>query len=124
MQLIVAGKLIKQSETHVIVFFFLLLNRSSSSSSSWSITGSWSSSSCKLAGISQELLELLSLLEGDLSDGSNGQEVLHTIGNAVRSTGHGWVANGQAHSCNIGHTCTESLLDVIISNVQDLWAEH
>merc|ERR1719493_336610 len=124
MQLFVAGKLIKQSEAHVIIFFFLLLNRSSSSSSSWSITGSWSSSSCKLAGISQKLLELLSLLEGDLSDSSNGQEVLHTIGDTVRSTGHGGVANGQAHSCNIGHTSTESLLDVLISNVQDLWAEH
>merc|ERR1712111_131951 len=105
--------LVKKTESHVIILFLLFfLNLCCRSCSS------------KLAGVGEELLEHLSLLEGDLGDGSDGQEVLHTIGDAVRSRGNGWVANLQTYGSNIGDSGHELVLDVIISDVQDLGAEH
>merc|ERR1719210_1225161 len=109
--------LVKQTESHVIVLLFRL--GLLGGSSGCSISSCRSSGNGELAGVSQELLQLLSLLEGDLGDGSHGQEVLHTVGNGVRSAGHGWVSNLQTHSSNIGNSCHEHVLDVVISDVQD-----
>merc|ERR1719512_34573 len=86
--------LVKETETHVIVLLlFFLLNLGSSGGRSSSSSGGGGGSS-ELAGVSKELLEHLSLLEGDLGDGGDGQKVLHAIGDAVRSRGHGGVEHG------------------------------
>ena len=104
-------KLIEESETHVIVFILLFL---------FNLGGSGG----ELAGVGQELLELLGLLEGDLRDGGHGQEVLHTVGNAVRSAGHGWVSNLETDGGNVPDSAHEHVLDVVVGDVEDLWAEH
>merc|ERR1719215_2334162 len=75
--------LVEETEAHVIVLLLFLLNLSGGGGGSGSSGGRGCSR--ELAGISQELLEHLSLLEGDLGDGSDGQEVLHAVGDAVRS---------------------------------------
>merc|ERR1719230_689899 len=116
--------LVEETEAHVIVlllFFLLNLGGSGGRSSSG---GSGGRGGSELAGISQELLEHLSLLEGDLGDGGDGQEVLHAVGNAVRSRSHGWVSNGETHGGDIGDSGHELVLDVLISDVQDGGVEH
>merc|ERR1712117_602804 len=116
--------LVEETEAHVIVlllFFLLNLGGSGSRSSSSSSGGRGSS---ELARVSQELLEHLRLLEGDLGDGGDGQKVLHTVGNAVRSRSHGGVTDGKRHSGNIGNSGHELILDVIIGDVQDGGVEH
>merc|ERR1719474_2668729 len=105
------------------------MSSSSSSSSSSTLaagrsslgggSGNWSSSG-ELAGISQELLELFSLLEGDLGNGSHGKEILHSVGNAVWSAGHCWVSNLQADTGNVPDSTHEHVLDIIIGDVEDL----
>jgi len=116
--------LVKETETHVIVLLlFFLLNLGGSGGRSSSSSGGGGGSS-ELAGVSQELLEHLSLLEGDLGDGGDGQEVLHAVGNAVRSRGHGGVTDGKRHSSNIGNSGHELVLDVVIGDVQDGGVEH
>merc|ERR1719251_305405 len=104
--------LVEETEAHVIVlllFFLLNLGGSGGRSSSG---GSGGRGSCELAGVSQELLEHLSLLEGDLGDGGDGQEVLHAVGNAVRSRSHSGVSNGETHGSDIGDSGHELVLDV------------
>merc|ERR1712056_3445 len=116
--------LVEETEAHVIVlllFFLLNLGGSGGRSSS---SGGGGRGSSELAGVSQELLEHLRLLEGDLGDGGDSQEVLHTIGNAVRSRSHGWVSNGETHSGNIGDSGHELVLDILISDVQDGGVKH
>jgi len=116
--------LVEETETHVIVLlFFLLLDLGGSGSRSGLSSGGRGSSS-ELAWVSEELLEHLSLLEGDLGDGGDGQEVLHAVGNAVRSRGHGGVTDGKRHSSNIGNSGHELVLDVVIGDVQDGGVEH
>ena len=80
----------------------------SSSSSSSSSTGAAvvAEGESELAGVSQVLLDHLSLLEGDIGDSGNGEQVLHAVDNGVRRGGHGGVSNLQAHSRNVGNTCT------------------
>merc|ERR1719480_612197 len=116
--------LVEETETHVIVlllFFLLDLGgRGGGSSSSSGGRGS----SCELAGGGEELLEHLSLLEGDLGDGGDGQEVLHAVGDAVRSRGHGGVTDGETYSGDIGDSGHELVLDVLIGDVQDGGVEH
>merc|ERR1719215_2113584 len=105
--------LVEKTEAHVIVvLLFFLLDLGGSGGGSGSCSGR--GSSCELAGISQELLEHLSLLEGDLGDGSDGQEVLHAVGDAVRSRGHGGVTDGETHGGDIGDSGHELVLDVVI----------
>merc|ERR1719245_1552651 len=77
----------------------------------------------ELAGVRQELLQSLRLLEGDLGDGGHGEQVLHAIDDAVRDRGDGGVVDGQTDGSNIGDSGHELLLDVIISDVQDLGVE-
>merc|ERR1719174_1310134 len=104
--------LVEETETHVIVLLlFFLLNLGGGGSS-------------ELAGVSKELLEHLSLLEGDLGDGGDGQKVLHAIGDAVRSRSHGGVADGETHCGDIGDSGHELVLDVIVGDVQDGGVEH
>merc|ERR1719205_312148 len=113
--------LVEETEAHVIVLLlFFLLNLGGRSSSS----GGGGRGSSELAGVSQELLEHLSLLEGDLGDGGDGQEILHAVGNAVRSRSHGGVSNGETHSGNIGDSGHELVLDVLVSDVQNGGVEH
>merc|ERR1719232_2323167 len=106
------SSLVKKTESHVIILFLLLFLNLCCGSCRSSLGSSGRSSSCKLAGVGEELLEHLRLLEGDLSDGSDGQEVLHTIGDAVWSRGNGWVANLQTYGSNIGDSGHELVLDV------------
>ena len=68
------------------------------------------------------LLELHSILEGDVGDGGQGQEVLHAVGNTVRSRGH-TIWRVETDGGNIGHSSHELGLDVIVSDIQNLGAE-
>merc|ERR1719251_157078 len=116
--------LVEETEAHVIVlllFFLLNLGGSGGRSSS---SGGGGRGSSELAGVSQELLEHLSLLEGDLGDGGDGQEVLHTVGNAVRSRSHCRISNGETHGSDIGNSGHELVLNVLVSDVQDGRIEH
>merc|ERR1719468_1089703 len=116
--------LIEETEAHVIVLLlFFLLNLGGSGGRSSSCSGGGCGSS-ELAGVSQELLEHLSLLEGDLGDGGDGQEVLHAVSNAVRSRSHCGISNGETHSGNIGDSGHELVLDVLVSDVQDGGVKH
>ena len=117
-------KLIEETETHVIVFILLFLfNLGGCGGSSIGGSGSNRGSGGELAGVGQELLELLGLLEGDLRDGGHGQEVLHAVGDAVRSAGHGWVSNLETDGGNVPDSAHEHVLDVVIGDVKDLGAE-
>merc|ERR1719251_423692 len=116
--------LVEETEAHVIVLLlFFLLNLGGSGGRSSSGGGGGRGSS-ELAGVSQELLKHLSLLEGDLGDGSDGQEVLHTVGNAVRSRSYCGVSNGETHSGHIGDSGHELVLDILVGDVQDGGVEH
>jgi len=70
--------------------------------------------------VGKVLLELLDLLEGDVGGGGNGLDVLEGVGDAVRSRGGGWVADGQRNGSNVGDGAHESSLDVILGDVEDL----
>merc|ERR1712113_498037 len=97
--------LIKESEAHIVVFFrlaFFLL-----CSSSWSCFSSRSSSSGKCAGISQERLHRLCLLEGDFCGSSNSQQILHTVDNAVRHRSHSGILDGQGEGSYVSNTLGE-----------------
>merc|ERR1719486_1419358 len=118
---IFSGKLssVEETKAHVIILlglWFGLLGRGSFGSSRGSSSG-------ELAGVRQELLQSLRLLEGDLGDGGHGEQVLHAIDDAVRDRGDGGVVDGQTDGSNIGDSGHELLLDVIISDVQDLGVE-
>merc|ERR1712228_387618 len=91
--------LVEETESHVVIFLLRLWLRSLGCSSfSWSSCGSYRSGSSKLARISKELLQHLSLLEGDVGHSSNSQQVLHTVDHAVRDRGNGGVGDGQGQS--------------------------
>ena len=60
------------------------------------------------------------LWEGDLSDSGNGLDVLEGVGDAVRSRGGGWVADGQRDGSDVGDSAHESGLDVVLGDVEDL----
>merc|ERR1719189_3316611 len=111
--------LVKETKAHVIVFFLRLRFRSLCSSSL-----SRCGSSSELAWVSKELLEHLSLLEGDVGHSGDSQEVLHAIDHAVGHRGDGRVGHGQGQSSNICNSCHELCLQVIVSDVQDLWVKH
>lgn len=81
--------------------------------------GGWSSDSEGL-WVGEVLLELLNLWEGDLSDSGNGLDVLEGVGDAVRSRGGGWVADGQRDGSDVGDSAHESGLDVVLGDVEDL----
>merc|ERR1719234_1111081 len=78
--------LVEEAKAHVVILLLALLLRwrggSSCSSRSSSGGGSWSSCG-EGAGIGQESLDGLSLLEGDLGGCGDGQQVLHAVDNAV-----------------------------------------
>merc|ERR1719410_1901643 len=116
--------LVEEAETHVVVLLFFLLLDLGGSGSRSSLGSGDRGSSGELAGVSEELLKHLSLLEGDLGDGGDGQEVLHAVGNAVRSRGHSGVTDGKRHSSNIGNSGHELVLDVVIGDVQDGGVKH
>merc|ERR1712235_110398 len=118
-------KLIEETETHVIIFIlFFLFNLGGCGGSSIGGGSSNGGSGGELAWVGQELLELLGLLEGDLRDGGHGQEVLHTVGDAVRSAGYGWVSNLETDGGNVPNSAHEHVLDVVVGDVKDLGAEH
>ena len=76
-------------------------------------------SGSKLAGVSQVLLELLSLLEGDVGDSGEGQAVLETVDDAVRHRSHGRVLDGQGEGCHAGDSAHELGLQVGLGDVED-----
>merc|ERR1719242_930707 len=114
----------QKTESHVIILFLLFFLHLGGGGSWSSLSGGGRSSSGELTRISQELLQHLRLLEGDISDGGDGQEVLHAVGNAVWSGRDCWISNLQTDSGNIGNSSHKFVLDVIIGDVKDLWAEH
>merc|ERR1711887_514414 len=103
--------LVEESESHVIIFLLGLRLRSLGCSS-------------KLARISKELLQHLSLLEGDVGHSSNSQQVLHAIDHAVGDRGNGGVGDSQGQSGYLSNSGHELGLQIIISNVKDLRVEH
>ena len=76
-------------------------------------------SGSKLAGVSQVLLELLSLLEGDVGDGSHGQAVLETVDEAVRHRSDRRVLDGQREGGNPGDAGHELGPEVSLGDVED-----
>merc|ERR1719326_2818819 len=122
---IFSGKLssVEETKAHVIILLGLRLGLLGSSSSWSSFGSSRGGSSCELAGVGQELLQGLRLLEGDVRDGGHGEEVLHAVDDAVGDRGDGRVVDGETHGGNIGHSGHELGLDVIIRDVQDLGVE-
>lgn len=70
-----------------------------------------------------ELLDSGSLLELDLRDGSQGQQVLETVGDGVRRRGDGRVADGQREGGHVGHASLELGAQVLGLDVQDFWRE-
>ena len=79
--------LVEEPEAHVVILLFaLLLGSSLGGSSGGSRSGGGGSCHGEGAGVSQELLDGLGLLEGDLGLGGNGEQVLHAVHDAV---GHG-----------------------------------
>lgn len=86
--------LIKESEAHVIIllltFGFHLLSWSGSSRCS-----RYRSSNSKLAGISEVLLELISLLKLDISNCGESQQVLETINEGVGYRAHGRILHSE-----------------------------
>merc|ERR1719504_149782 len=100
----------------------LVEERSGCSSRSSSSGGSWSSCS-EGAGIGQEGLDGLGLLEGDLSGRGDGEQVLHAVDNAVRHRGHVGVVDGQGHGSNISHSRGKLGEQVSVSDVKDFGVE-
>lgn len=70
-----------------------------------------------------ELLDGLSLLELNLGDGGDGEQVLESVDNGVRSRGHSWVTNGQRQRSYISNTSHELLAKIFRLDVQDSWRE-
>merc|ERR1719153_1200561 len=103
--------LIKESEAHVVVFFrlafFLLCSSSWSCFCSRSSSSGRGSSSSKCAGISQERLHSLCLLEGDFCGSSNSQQIFHTIDNAVRHRSHSGILDSQGKGSYVSNTLGE-----------------
>merc|ERR550534_2831897 len=119
-------RLVEEAKAHVIILLLTLLlwwRGGSSCSSRGSSSGSWSSCG-KGTGVSQESLDGLSLLEGDLSGRSNGQQVLHAVNDAVRHRCHVGIVYGQGHSSNVSHPRGELGKQVGIGDVQDLRVKH
>merc|ERR1719209_1646224 len=114
--------LIEEAKAHVVVllFFGLLLLRSLFRLGGSSCRSRGGGNSGKLAGVSQELLQRLRLLEGDVGGCGNGKEVLHAVDDGVRHGGDGRVADGERNSGNVGHTGHEPGPEVVVGNVQDL----
>merc|ERR1719216_13465 len=114
---------VKQTESHVIILLGLWLRLLGCSGSGSSLSSSGGGSSSELAGVSQELLQSLSLLEGDVRHSGHGEKILHAVDDAVGNRGNCWVVDGEANSSNIGNTGHEPVLYVIVSDVQDLGVE-
>merc|ERR1719383_880073 len=114
----IGGFLIEKTESHVVIFFLFLLDGGSSRLSSSRCSGG------KCARISEESLDHLSLLEGDVGDGGNGEKVLHTVDNGVRDRGGCGVSNLKGDGGHISDSIHEDCLQVIVSNVQDGRIEH
>ena len=64
-----------------------------------------------------------SFWEGDISLSSNSQQVLETVDDRVWYGGNSWVSYLQTDGCNVADTLHELGTDVVISDVQNLWAE-
>merc|ERR550534_1232405 len=119
-------RLIEEAKAHVIILLLALLlwwRGGSSCSSRGSSSGSWSSCG-KGTGVSQESLDGLSLLEGDLSGRSNGQQVLHAVNDAVRHRCHVGVVDGQGQSSNISHSRGKLGKQVGVGDVRDFRVKH
>merc|ERR1719290_399605 len=108
--------LVEKAESHVVILFLLFFHRSSSRSSR--------GSSGELAWIGQELLDHLSLLEGDVGDGGYRQQILHAVNDGVGHGGQGRVVDGQTDRSHSSDTLHEAGLQVLVSDVEDLRAKH
>merc|ERR1719211_998707 len=100
--------LIEEAKAHVVVllFFGFLLLRSLFGLGGSSCRSRGGGNSGKLAGVSQELLQRLRLLEGDVGGCGNGKEALHAV--------------GERNSGNVGHAGHKSGPEVVVGDVQDL----
>merc|ERR1740116_475484 len=120
-------RLVEEAKAHVVILLLALLLRRrgglSCSGSRSSSSGSWSSCG-KGAGVGQESLDGLSLLEGDLGGRGNGQQVLHAVDDAVRHRCHVGIVDGQGQSSNVSHTRGELGKQVSVGDVQDFRVKH
>merc|ERR1712226_575569 len=109
MSTLVVNPLIEETEAHVVILllgwlrfllFLLLLG------SSWSSGGGGNS---ELRGVGEVLLHGLSLLEGDVSLGSDGEE--------------GLVSDSQGDSGDVSNSHHESAAEIVVSYVKDCGVE-
>ena len=116
------SSLVKQTEAHVVVLRLLgLLNlgRSGGLRSG----GHWGGGHGELAGVGQVLLDLLSLLEGDVGLGGDGQQVLEAVDDAVRHGGGGGHADRERHGRHVAHALHERSDQVVVGQVEHLRVE-
>ena len=134
--------LVEQPEAHVVILLLaLLLGSSLGSGSGGSRCGGGGSCHGEGAGVSQELLDGLGLLEGDLGLCGNCQQILHAVHDAVGHGRHGGVPgrggvrdageiritnsllDGQRDGSHVPDTGGELLEEVGVRDVQDLGVE-
>lgn len=70
-----------------------------------------------------ELLDGSGLLEFNLGDGSNGEQVLESVGDGVGYGSHGGVTHSQREGSYVGHSLQELSTEILWLDVQDSWRE-
>jgi len=88
-----------------------------------SLLNNWRGAS-KCRWIGQVGFGFLGSLEGDIGGAGDGDKLLETVGDAVWGGGQGWVANIQGNSGDGVDTGHESLSDIVLGDVENLWIEN
>ncbi|GMT02931.1 hypothetical protein PENTCL1PPCAC_25105, partial [Pristionchus entomophagus] len=115
-----SSDLVEETEAHVVVGLLLglfLLGCGGSGSSSSSCGGSGHG---ECAGVGEEGLDLLGLLEGDVGDGRDSEHVLETAGDGVGNGGSRGVLDGKRHGGDVTDSLEEARAELRGGEVEDL----
>ncbi len=74
-----------------------------------------------LLRVGNQILDLLSLLEGVVGGKGNGEQVPEAADHSIRNGSHGGVTNLKGNSGDVGNTLGELGEDVLVGNVQQRW---
>mmetsp|Transcript_6602 Transcript_6602/g.13107 ORF Transcript_6602/g.13107 Transcript_6602/m.13107 type:complete len:219 (-) Transcript_6602:446-1102(-) len=115
----ICNGLVKEREAHVFVFLFFLLSSSWGSSSSISTSrGGSGGGSSECFWVGKYVLNLVSQWEAVFCRDSNGQEVLVSIDDGVRSRGKRWHSSLLAEGGNSLDSSTNNIAQLIVGDIQ------